>query len=92
MINGTAPYDGAQVYDIMLGIGKIVLVEPDQSFIVKFSDGSKKRFSTGGMSGTTRRIYWKNPIIVEPTHDEMSWTTFIKMSRILYELLSSVRK
>lgn len=91
-MNGTVPYEGAQVYDIILGIGTIVMVEADQSFVVKFTDGSRKRFSTGGMSGTTRRIYWKNPIILDPGHDDRNWAAFVKMARILYDLVVGARR
>lgn len=36
MINGSVPVVGKQVYDMNLGYGKIISVEPDMAFVVDF--------------------------------------------------------
>lgn len=89
MINGAEPKIGAKVYDILLGYGRIQSVEPDMSFVVSFSSGRQSRYSKGGYIGMSRRIYWDNPIIVEPSYEDAVWQTFMDMARSMYNLLRS---
>jgi hypothetical protein len=91
VINGTAPKIGAQVYDILLGYGKIQSVEPDMSFVVTFSGGRQSRYSKGGYIGTSRRVYWDNPIIVEPACEDPVWGTFTDMGSKMYALLNTIK-
>ena len=92
MINGTSPIEGKQVYDIMSGYGRIIAVEPDESFVVEFAKKRQIRFSAGGYLGNMRRIYWDNPIVVEPTADDKNWQTFLTVARAIYELIKGIRK
>lgn len=88
MINGTAPIVGRQVYDIVLGYGKIISVEPDNAFVVGFGTSKQLRYSSGGYVGNTRRVYWENPIVVEPSANDKKWQAFVRIARIIYETLS----
>lgn len=87
MINGTAPIVGRQVYDIVLGYGKIISVEPDNAFVVGFGATKQLRYSSGGFVGSTRRVYWENPIVVEPNADDKKWQAFVRVARIIYNTL-----
>lgn len=91
MINGTAPVVGKQVYDMNLGYGKIISVEPDLSFVVDFGAGRRQRFSTGGFVGNIRRVYWENPVVVEPMSDDTSWQTFVSVARQMYQMVRKLR-
>jgi hypothetical protein len=91
MINGTAPVVGKQVYDMNLGYGKIISVEPDLSFVVDFGAGRRQRFSTGGFVGNIRRVYWENPVVVEPMADDTSWQTFVSVARQMYQMVRKLR-
>lgn len=91
MINGTSPIEGKQVYDIMSGYGRIISVEPDESFVVEFSKKSKLRFSSGGYLGNQRRIYWDNPIVVEPTATDKNWQVFLSVARQIYNLIKEIK-
>lgn len=91
MINGTAPVVGKQVYDMNLGYGKIISVEPDLSFVVDFGAGRRQRFSTGGFVGNIRRVYWENPVVVEPMADDASWQTFVSVARQMYQMVRTLR-
>lgn len=90
MINGKAPYLGAELYDIQHGFGTVAQVEPDMSFVLDFKGGRTARYSSGGFVGNARRVYWNNPIIVEPEDDKDIWTTFITIVRPIYALLRTV--
>ncbi|ENG6450353.1 hypothetical protein ABU536_003703 [Escherichia coli] len=88
MINGVAPYVGAQVYDIQQGYGRITQVEPDMSFVVDLGGGRVLRYSKGGYVGNSRRVYWKNPVIVEPVDNDRTWDTFTAMAKSLRNMLN----
>lgn len=91
MINGTVPIVGKQVYDMNLGYGKIISVEPDMAFVVDFGAGRRQRFSTGGFVGNIRRVYWENPVVVEPSADDAGWQTFVTIARQMYQLVRKAR-
>lgn len=91
MINGTSPVVGKQVYDMNLGYGKIIAVEPDDSFVVDFGARRLQRFSTGGFVGSIRRVYWENPVVVEPMSDDVSWQTFVSVARQMYQMVRKLR-
>ena len=92
MINGIAPYVGASVYDIQQGYGTIFQVEPDMSFVVDFGSGRVLRYSKGGYVGNSRRVYWKNPVIVEPVDDDRTWDTFVTIVKSVRSMLTSAIK
>lgn len=88
MINGKIPYVNAQVYDIQQGFGTIVQVEADGAFVVDFKGGRVLRYSTGGYVGRSRRVYWNNPIIVEPEDDDKEiWASYVGVAKTIYGLL-----
>lgn len=93
MINNKAPYINAEVYDIQQGFGTIIQVEPDMSFVVDFKGGRTLRYASGGFVGNSRRVYWNNPIIVEPEDDDRQiWTTFVTVTKAIHSLLQGILK
>lgn len=63
-----------KVYDIVYGYGQVV----DTKFgdiVVRFNNGMRITFDKTGSYGGVRRLYWHNPIVVEPTKDNKLWQT-----------------
>lgn len=74
MISNENAVVGDRVYDIVQGYGQIV----DTAFgdiVVRFDNGIRITFDKDGNYGGVRRLYWHNPIVVEPTKDNKLWQT-----------------
>lgn len=74
MISNENAVVGDRVYDIVQGYGQIV----DTAFgdiVVRFDNGIRITFDKTGSYGGVRRLYWHNPIVVEPTKDNKLWQT-----------------
>lgn len=74
MISNENAVIGDRVYDIVQGYGQIV----DTAFgdiAVRFDNGIRITFDKNGNYGGVRRLYWHNPIVVEPTKDNKLWQT-----------------
>lgn len=74
MISNENAVVGDRVYDIVQGYGQIV----DTAFgdiAVRFDNGIRITFDKDGNYGGVRRLYWHNPIVVEPTKDNRLWQT-----------------
>jgi len=72
MISNETAVVGDRVYDIVQGYGQIV----DTAFgdiVVRFDNGIRITFDKTGSYGGVRRLYWHNPIVVEPTKDNKLW-------------------
>ena len=91
MINGSVPVVGKQVYDMNLGYGKIISVEPDMAFVVDFGGNRRLRFSAGGFVGNIRRVYWENPVVVEPMADDTTWQAFVNVARQMYAMIRRIK-
>ena len=67
---------GDRIYDIARGTGQVV----DTSFgdiVVRFDDGIRITFDKNGNYGGVRRLYWHNPIVIEPTKENTKWSTLV---------------
>lgn len=74
MISNENAVVGDRVYDIVQGYGQIV----DTAFgdiVVRFDNGIRITFDKDGNYGGVRRLYWHNPIVIEPTKDNRLWQT-----------------
>lgn len=91
LITGTYPEVGMKCWDKIKGYGEIAYVEPDGSFGVVFPDNNRLRFSAGGYVGNTRRVFWHDPMTVEPPYDTVLWEFFHRGSRELFELMEKSR-
>lgn len=73
-INNEIVAVGDRIYDVVQGYGKVV----DTSFgdiVVRFDNGIRITFDNTGSYGGTRRLYWHNPVVIEPTKDDKFWKT-----------------
>lgn len=74
MISNENAIVGDRVYDIVQGYGQIV----DTAFgdiAVRFDNGIRITFDKDGNYGGVRRLYWHNPIVIEPSKDNKLWQT-----------------
>lgn len=74
MISNEYATVGDRVYDIVQGYGQIV----DTIFgdiVVRFDNGVRITFDETGSYGAVRRLYWHNPIVIEPSKDNKLWET-----------------
>lgn len=90
MINGYVVEVKDRVFDITKGWGTVYAVGEDQSFDVDYGGGSKQHFSTGGFFGTYRRIYWDNPIIIDPPKKASWWEQFVKLVKQIAETFTGM--
>lgn len=88
MINGCEVLVGDKVYDIVLGSAVVIAVELDGAMTVRYPTGNQQRFSTGGMFGSQRRLYWANPFIIDPKKEDLHiWPKYIDMVKGVYDLV-----
>ena len=74
MISNENAVVGDRVYDIVQGYGQIVDTAFDD-IAVRFDNGIRITFDKDGNYGGVRRLYWHNPIVVEPTKNNKLWQT-----------------
>lgn len=65
---------GDRVYDIARGEGSVVDIAFDD-IVVRFNNGTRITFDKHGNYGGVRRLYWHNPVIIEPTKENAKWRT-----------------
>jgi hypothetical protein len=81
---------GDLVYVLGHGIGNVSKVSPeDGSFDVTIGDYGTLHFSSDGTMGasTIQRVYYQNPILVEPIKNENLWRVYTRMSQLLFNEL-----
>ena len=86
MISGENAVIGDRVYDVVHGYGQIV----DTAFndiTVRFDNGIRITFDATGSYGGVRRLYWHNPIVVEPSKDNKLWQTMRECLLSIYGYL-----
>lgn len=74
MISNENAEIGDRVYDVVQGYGRIV----DTAFgdiVVRFDSGVRVAFDKTGSYNGVRRLFWHDPIVVEPTKDNKHWQT-----------------
>lgn len=84
LINNESVRVGDRVYDIVHGYGQVL----DTSFnniVVRFDGGIRVAYDKYGYYGGKRRLYWHNPIVVEPTKDDKLW-------QVMHECLLSIQR
>lgn len=74
MISNENAVVGDRVYDIVQGYGQIVDTAFDD-IVVRFDSGIRITFDKDGNYGGVRRLYWHNPIVIEPAKDNRLWQT-----------------
>lgn len=74
---------GDRVYDLTQGWGEVI----DTTFneiAVRFDTGIRIAFDSTGHYGGVRRLYWHNPIVVEPPKDNSLWATLTACISAVY--------
>lgn len=72
MLNNENVLVNDRVYDLTQGYGTVV----DTAFneiAVRFDNGTRIAFDSTGHYAGTRRLYWHNPVVIEPTKDNALW-------------------
>ena len=75
------------VYDISNGRGKVVALT-DSTIEVKFDDGRRISFSPGGYLFGVRRLFWHNPLVIDPPKGLNEWEYARKVVITTYLLLT----
>lgn len=81
-INNTNVMVGDQLYDIAYGYGS-VLAADDREILMRFPDGRRIHYTAQGFYGGTRRLYWHNPVVIEPPKENDRW-------RVLVDCLTTI--
>lgn len=77
-----------RVYDIIHGYGSVI----DTTFneiAVRFDTGVRIAFSSDGSYGGIRRLYWHNPIIVDPPKDSKLWEVLKSCLKTMHDYLKT---
>lgn len=74
MINNENVTANDRVYDIVQGYGT-VLDTTFNEIAVRFDNGIRIAFDKNGSYAGVRRLYWHNPVVIEPTKDNALWET-----------------
>jgi hypothetical protein len=80
---------GDLVYVLGHGTGSVSRVLGDGSFDVTIGDYGTLHFSSDGTMGQSniQRVYYQNPIIIEPIKNENLWRIYERITKILFEEL-----
>lgn len=74
---------GDKVYDVAQGQGEVISLMMDD-ITVKFKNGRRITYDKTGHYAGIRRLYWHNPVIIEPSKNKIMWDT---IQNILYTFL-----
>ncbi|MDR1079453.1 MAG: hypothetical protein LBQ79_00440 [Deltaproteobacteria bacterium] len=83
---------GDAAYVIGRGSGKVSMVLPDGSFDVNIEGYGDIHFNPDGTIGNMalRRVYYDDPVVVEPIKNERLWRTYVKMAKVLFAELAAL--
>ena len=82
-----------QVFVLGQGAGLVTRVGPDGSFVVSVPGRGETHYTANGTIGAsqTRRIYYHDPVIVDPCQDPDLWETFTRLARSLFKELEGLK-
>lgn len=83
-MDGSRVISGDVVFDLLLGAGKVETIGPGGDFRVQFADDRFMTYTSEGFYGTTKRLFWSNPIVLTPLKGE-------NIQRLLAGLANMVR-
>lgn len=89
MIDGYEVNIGDNVYVSGIGTGTVISVNPDGGFSVRTGSGITY-YRDGGFIGNIRKVYWADPIIINPPKDAQLWNTYKELAVNNYVMLSSL--
>lgn len=87
-INGENVATGDKVYDVAQGYG-VVVSTMFNTIQVHFNTNVRITFDSEGNYGGVRRLYWHNPVVIEPSKNAAVWETLSTIMASIYKLLVS---
>lgn len=75
-----------RVFDVAQGVGTVL----DTSFneiTVRFDNGVRISYDSTGHYGGVRRLYWHNPVVLDPPKNIRLWDTLIACIKPTYAYL-----
>ena len=79
---------GDTVYDVTQGSGTVVSTMFN-SIQVKFKNGVSINYDDTGHYAGVRRLYWHNPVVLEPPKDRALWDTLSPIITSIHNLLKA---
>ena len=77
MLNGSPVNVGDTVYILGIGTGRVVGTDESGGFSVQAGGRGTLYYRDGGMVGNARRVYWHDPVFIDPPKDLNLWTAFM---------------
>ena len=75
------------VYDVVNGRGKVIALT-DATIEVRFDNGRRITFSPEGYLNGVRRLFWHNPLVLDPPKNLNEWEYARKVILTTYLLLT----
>ena len=72
LLNNEPVMENDKVYDLVLGYGTVVSLRFGEIH-VRFASGIRITYDGTGHYGGVRRLYWHNPVVVEPPKSQRGW-------------------
>lgn len=85
-LNGESVAIGDVVYDVIQGYGT-VLDTTFNEIAVRFHNGIRITFDPEGRYAGVRRLYWHDPVLIEPAKDKKLWGSLQGILLIVYDYL-----
>lgn len=77
-INNIKVVTGDYLFDILNGRGKVVAT--DHNLLeVEFDNGRRMSFDKAGYLNGQRRLFWQQPVIIDPPKDAQLWEHIKKL-------------
>lgn len=77
---------GDKLYDIVYGYGEVTSLQYGD-ITVLFNKKQRIVFDHSGSLGGVRRLYWHNPVVVEPPKNSSLWGVLVACIKPIYEHL-----
>lgn len=77
-----------KVFDVIHGYGTVVSTEFNE-IIVKFNSGIQLTYNDKGCYGGVKRLYWHNPVIIDPPKHLRKWNTLAACIESIHKYLST---
>lgn len=90
-INNENVSTGDRVYDIAQGYGTVVSTMFN-AIQVHFDTNVRITFDSDGHYGGVRRLYWHNPVVIEPPKHKTVWDTLSGVMGGIHDLLKNPPK
>lgn len=88
ILNNEVVNIGDKVYDVAKGYGSVVSTQFNE-IQVRFNDGQRITYDSVGKYAGVKRLYWHNPVVIEPTKDNKLWGTLVNCLKSIHQHLST---